>query len=199
MQKRREIKRNYLKELKKQPCSHCNKNFPPEAMDFNHIRGTKLGNVGDLSLNHIPKEITKCEILCATCHRLVTAKERLQKRLTPRPNTKECFICGCFYAQLRKGICVWCTPASLEKKRFILEIKKNPCVDCKETFPPEALDFDHITGEKTAGIADLLARRAPMERLKEEVSKCVIRCATCHRIKTMQDRRNKGIEKNSCV
>jgi hypothetical protein len=43
-------------------------------MDFDHVRGRKLFNIGaslsTVSLVRLLKEIAKCEIVCANCHRL---------------------------------------------------------------------------------------------------------------------------------
>lgn len=42
-------------------------------MQFDHVRGQKLGNVTQMAnmgftLKEIRKEISKCEIVCANCH-----------------------------------------------------------------------------------------------------------------------------------
>ena len=58
-------------------CGQC---FPPCAMDFDHVRGEKVGNVGGMALASWAKlqaEIAKCEIVCANCHRQRTNKRLL--------------------------------------------------------------------------------------------------------------------------
>ncbi len=67
-----------LKEIT--PCADCLKLFPAEAMDFDHVRGMKLGNISDLL--HLPgwelaAEISKTEIVCSSCHRIRTRDRRL--------------------------------------------------------------------------------------------------------------------------
>lgn len=61
-----------LDHLKNVPCTDCGRRFVPWAMDFDHVRGEKLANVG--SLVHGPTEVllaevAKCEVVCSNCHR----------------------------------------------------------------------------------------------------------------------------------
>lgn len=61
-------------------------------------------------------------------------------------------------------------------------LRTHPCVDCGES-DPVVLDFDHVSGEKVASIANLV-NRASWERIMSEIEKCEVRCANCHRRKT---------------
>lgn len=55
------------------PCMDCGGIFPPCAMDFDHVRGVKRFNVGlAKNLRQLHEEIEKCELVCATCHRIRT-------------------------------------------------------------------------------------------------------------------------------
>jgi len=61
------------------PCTDCGGRFPPECMDFDHIRGQKLRQVGQMlmcSELRIAEEIAKCEVVCANCHRTRSRKRR---------------------------------------------------------------------------------------------------------------------------
>jgi hypothetical protein len=64
-------------------------------------------------------------------------------------------------------------------------LSTHPCVDCGET-DPIVLDFDHKDGEeKSFNLGDALnKRKMGIKRISEEVDKCVVRCANCHRRKT---------------
>lgn len=64
-------------------------------------------------------------------------------------------------------------------------LRENPCVDCGES-DIVVLDFDHVRGIKELSIAMLLCRHAKEEKLREEISKCEVRCANCHRRATAQ-------------
>ena len=66
----------------------------------------------------------------------------------------------------------------------------HPCIDCGE---PDivVLDFDHVKGKKLYNIAamcNLALKKHTLEELKNEMSKCVVRCSNCHRRKTAKDR-----------
>ncbi len=65
-------------------------------------------------------------------------------------------------------------------------VKDHPCVDCGQVFHFAAMDFDHVRGEKVAGISRLAAQPASMEKILAEVAKCDIRCANCHRTRTFK-------------
>ena len=66
--------------LKTAPCIDCGGKFPAVCMDFDHIADKEF-NIGDArangsSLTRVLKEIEKCELVCANCHRLRTAARR---------------------------------------------------------------------------------------------------------------------------
>lgn len=73
------------------------------------------------------------------------------------------------------------------KKKVVEEYKRVPCADCKGTFPAVCMDFDHVRGEKVEGIAKMVAQSWSMEKLSEEIAKCDLVCANCHRIRTHRD------------
>jgi hypothetical protein len=67
-------KRNYILELKKQPCTDCGKCYPYYVMDFDHLRD-KLNSVSKMKLHswtRLKEEIAKCELVCSNCHRIRT-------------------------------------------------------------------------------------------------------------------------------
>lgn len=58
---------------------------------------------------------------------------------------------------------------------------QHPCVDCGED-DIVVLEFDHVRGEKKGVISVL--KRSSLKAVKEEIEKCEVRCANCHRRKT---------------
>jgi hypothetical protein len=61
--------------LKNVPCTDCGDRFPIVAMDFDHIRGTKVQNVGNMATYSDEKflaEVGKCEVVCKNCHAVRT-------------------------------------------------------------------------------------------------------------------------------
>lgn len=61
----------------------------------------------------------------------------------------------------------------------------HPCVDCGES-DPRVLEFDHVRGEKRADVSDMVRKGVAWRRLSEEIDKCEVRCANCHRRKTVK-------------
>ncbi len=59
------------------------------------------------------------------------------------------------------------------------------CVDCGIT-DTRVLEFDHVRGEKIAGVMWISDKLASISKIKDEIRKCEIRCCNCHRIKTQQ-------------
>jgi hypothetical protein len=62
-----------IKSAKEVPCLDCGISYPYYVMDFDHVRGEKLFNIGASShfgYNKILIEIAKCDIVCANCHRI---------------------------------------------------------------------------------------------------------------------------------
>ena len=54
------------------------------------------------------------------------------------------------------------------------------CIDCGFNFHHAALDFDHVYGTKKFAIA----RSVNLYDCLREATKCEVRCANCHRIRT---------------
>lgn len=74
--------------------------------------------------------------------------------------------------------------ARYNARRSIVDSLKRmtPCADCGQNFPPECMDFDHIQGEKKFNISAALLKG--ISDLEQEIAKCEIVCANCHRIRT---------------
>jgi hypothetical protein len=53
---------------------------------------------------------------------------------------------------------------------------------------PQVLEFDHVRGKKKDNIATLIRNGATPARLQEEFDKCEVRCANCHRRKTVKEK-----------
>lgn len=72
------VKQHVLNYLRKHPCVDCGEN-DPVVLEFDHVSGTKHKSIADLlsgsSWSIVKREIDKCEVRCANCHRIKTAKE----------------------------------------------------------------------------------------------------------------------------
>lgn len=73
---------HFIREIKeKTPCTDCNQVYPYYVMDFDHLEN-KENMVSFLSatgrIGALKREIEKCEIVCANCHRIRT-HQRISK------------------------------------------------------------------------------------------------------------------------
>lgn len=75
--------RAWLDSLKAMPCEDCGGEFPPECMDFDHVRGRKKFGIAT-SINggrdRLAREIAKCDVVCSNCHRIRTRRRREKGR-----------------------------------------------------------------------------------------------------------------------
>ena len=78
-------------------------------------------------------------------------------------------------------------------RKCILEFKKKGnCADCglSGKIFPEVLEFDHL-GDKKFNISEYHYFTSGINKVKEEIGKCDLVCANCHRIRTAK--RKKGL------
>ena len=77
-----------------------------------------------------------------------------------------------------------------KKRRLLLQqqlldyLHSHPCVDCGEA-DPVVLEFDHVR-DKVANVSALIHAQRPWGVILEEIEKCQVRCANCHRRKTCE-------------
>src|SRR5688572_1178752 len=71
---RKKAIKELINSIKEEPCLDCGGNFPPCAMDFDHVKASKVGDISYVSrkfgLIKVIEEILKCELVCANCHRV---------------------------------------------------------------------------------------------------------------------------------
>lgn len=79
-QRRAEENERIIRRAKDIPCADCGQRFAPSQMDFDHVRGIKEFNIGDakrkVGSERLEAEITKCDVVCAVCHRIRTRRRR---------------------------------------------------------------------------------------------------------------------------
>jgi hypothetical protein len=117
-------------------------------------------------------ELTKCVPRCARCHRLVTqqqrfSKDRLAERLPPS----------------------WQRRIDMQDANNSIKLARG-CTDCGWSQWARGLDWDHVRGPKVSTIANMIGRRDSWQAIEEEMAKCEVVCANCHRIRTHQRRWN---------
>lgn len=72
-----------------------------------------------------------------------------------------------------------------KRRKLVLDyLRLNPCVDCGEK-DPIVLEFDHkYPNSKLNNIASLITGQYSEKVILDEIAKCDVRCANCHRRKT---------------
>lgn len=159
--RRRQDRYAGVRVLKSNPCKDCGRSFPPCVMDFDHRNpALKTDEVSRMvkrmvAWDLVLAEVAKCDLVCACCHRLRTY------------HGSNCYKTRRF-----------------EHHKLVLDELKSttPCLDCGGSFQPCQMDFDH-TGEsdKVANIARLAGGSTKL--LVEELRKCHLVCANCHRVR----------------
>ena len=132
----------------------------------------------------------------------------------PDPSNPKCATEGCEHPRYAKNpkseYGLWCgrcksriykernrdkTRKQIEESRrrrvdarlsFLAEWKVTAgCTDCGYNAHPEALEFDHLPGFDKSGNLSMAAQTVwSMKRVMEEIAKCEVVCANCHRIRT---------------
>lgn len=75
-------------------------------------------------------------------------------------------------------------------KNWYNSLKNKPCVDCNKSYPPYVMDFDHLK-DKEFGLSKTLNYNWGKKRVLDEIAKCELVCANCHRERTHNRQINK--------
>jgi hypothetical protein len=168
-----------LRELRARPCADCGGSFAPHQMDFDHRPGTvkrfNLMSGGSMlrPTASLLEEAAKCDVVCANCHRNRTWERHVARRVPPTGSSR--------YLERRREY--WRRQA-----RLLDRLRQVPCMDCGRRFPACAMDFDHRNAVSKRSAVMRMIGRAGTGRILEEVAKCDIVCANCHRLRTFRRR-----------
>jgi len=75
----RRSRQHVLDYLEQHPCVDCGESNPV-VLEFDHVRGKKYKAISAMitanaSVKRIEREIKKCDVRCANCHKIKTAKD----------------------------------------------------------------------------------------------------------------------------
>jgi hypothetical protein len=155
--------------LQTRPCADCGEP-DPVVLEFDHL-GAKRAEISTLVRRGVlipvlEAEIARCDVVCASCHRRRTARRGRWRRLDGAGEGGS-----------------WRSKAHERNVRFALRtLAESGCVDCGEA-DVCVLDFDHV-GAKTRSVMELARREVSLQRLRDEIARCVVRCVNCHRRRT---------------
>ncbi len=72
----------------------------------------------------------------------------------------------------------------IELKELIDSLKTSPCLDCGGVFNPWQMDFDHRDPKIKDGDISKLTKWGSKKKILDEIKKCDLVCANCHRERT---------------
>jgi hypothetical protein len=81
----------------------------------------------------------------------------------------------------------YCIQRWIKHKLDAIEYKGGRCFDCRQTFPYPVYEFHHLDPKQKDVAWNKLRLRSKKAR-QEELDKCVLLCANCHRIRHHEER-----------
>lgn len=176
-----------LREWRQVPCSDCGGRYEPHQMDFDHrdpaAKSFTLmsGRASLKSRAVLEAEAAKCDVVCANCHAV-----RSQRQAANRWAHGGAGTCN----RIEQKRAYWRAQA-----RTLIELRSVPCPDCKGTFSPYAMEFDHRDPRSKSQRVMAMIGRAGMTRILAEAAKCDVVCANCHRMRTFRRRGDALLER----
>jgi L-lysine 2,3-aminomutase len=149
-------------------------------LDFDHVRGKKRAEISRLvhqgsSRAVLDLEMSKCELVCANCHRRRTGRRQRSWRAIAAAG-------GDPATNLR--------PNQTRNLRLVREVlEASGCIDCGE-LDLLVLEFDHI-GPKGFNVTRGIWLEYSLERMTTEIAQCEVTCTNCHRRRTRDRARSR--------
>lgn len=174
---RRADRKPWLNQIRmERGCCDCGFRGHHAALDFDHVSGEKHTAVMRMSCHSIEQiraEVAKCDVVCSNCHRIRT--KRRDPNGDKRIGTRRLVELNKMQTRSRR--------VGGENAAILSRIKTEcGCMDCGYHAHPESLDFDHVRGVKSFNMAQVGTRK--MSSILEEIAKCDVVCANCHRVRT---------------
>lgn len=143
----------------------------------------------NLNVNHLKEEKT-----CSTCREIKPLLEFNKKRNGLSYSCKKCLSLyyKTHYSKNKSSYINRSAEYTKKIKEKIDQRKDNPCVDCGVKYSPWVMDFDHVHGDKLFTISSM-KNKGSLKKVLEEIDKCELVCANCHRERTHKRRVNKMV------
>ena len=127
-----------------------------------------------LPLNQFSKNLTKADGLsnhCRACHKIMRREHYLKNRRKSIQRVRD---------------------REQEIRGWIRNYKEtHPCTDCGKYLPYYQMDFDHLHDKKFD--IGSHGHQYGFQALEEEIAKCELVCALCHRERTYQRKTQAGL------
>lgn len=119
--------------------------------------------------------------ICKECHKDRARKHYLDNKDKALTNAKNWQVSN---KEKRKEIAnKHARKKNREHKQKAVEYMGNVCFDCKEQFPNCCYDFHHLDPRQKDLHLSIALTAKGFDYCKEELDKCVMLCASCHRIR----------------
>ena len=106
---------------------------------------------------------------CAKC-----GEEKQEKDFYSKGKTVQAYCKPCFNS--------YCSQRWIKKKIDAVESFGGKCHDCKAAYPYQVFEFHHLDPKEKDHDWGKLRLKSP-EKIRDELSKCVMLCANCHRVR----------------
>jgi 5-methylcytosine-specific restriction endonuclease McrA len=177
-------------------CVNCHRirTFTRKKGSPNRINSNIPPRLSKYDKDWVPPVITSDEIKkCYSCKKDLSIEWFARRSDRPHLFISRCYPCSAKYQS------EWYKTSSVERreksaanranykrmgKDYIKSYKERSlCVDCGKKWPDYVLDFDHILGNKKA-IVSSMPGQYPLDIIIQEIAKCEVVCARCHRYRT---------------
>jgi hypothetical protein len=170
---RRGLVELYISLKKGKKCIDCG-NSEYKVLEFDHKNpAEKTKQVKEMtSIETMKSEAAKCDLRCSNCHQIRTMKQNIEKRggkITPSFTGRGQQQAREFVDGVRKKIGK-CEVCGYFNKDFL-----------------SVLQFDHLDPTtKNNTISQMVRDSYPLAEIEQEIKKCRMICANCHRLHTIK-------------
>lgn len=133
--------------------------------------------------------------ICSKCEKELELDKfsfKQKAKGTRRADCKDCFskLTKKHYSNNKSSYLEYGRRRREKAKEFICNyLSDKKCIDCDNS-DIRVLEFDHIKTNKFSNIADMVRQAYSDNKILEEIKKCEIVCANCHRIRTSERSNN---------
>jgi hypothetical protein len=192
-------------------CNNCGESYHSSVYEFHHLydKDYSWNQLCGRKEETIEKELSKCIMLCANCHRLqhlngthMPKEEIVSEQEINTADLKSCIKCNTLqpinnffkrknrknpFTTCKKCFSIYNIKRQRENKLKAIIYFNNKCNDCNQSYNQNIYDFHHLY-DKDRDWSKL--RLLKEERIQQELSKCVMLCANCHRVRHYDSQNN---------
>ena len=178
-------------------CVRCGEN-DARVIEADHCKGTKHANLSDVKhwcsnggTVAMEEEFKVVQALCRFCHQIKSAQDRAEAKSKRT------------YSQNRKTVATRARKARNQQFVDKKKLEAGCCMICqREVTEANVCGFDWMhrdRGDKSryggqqAGVATLVGMGASLTRIEQEIAKCDLGCANCHKKLTIEENAALGI------